>query len=68
MKLWRLYLDFMFKYLVRHMQKRNVPICFWTVNRENDVETCIKFEANGIICDNPSVLLDYIDFKGLRKN
>lgn len=67
MKIWRLYLDFIFTCLVKNLQKRNVPVSFWTVNRENDVEMCIKFGVNGIVCDNPTTLLKYIDFKGLRK-
>lgn len=38
---------------------------FWTVNEEEDVEKCIEFGSNGMICDNPSTLKKYIAFKEL---
>lgn len=47
------------------MQKRNIPVCFWTVNTERDVEKCMEFGTNGIICDNPSILKEYVNFKEL---
>ena len=37
---------------------------FWTLNTENDVKKAIKLGTNGIVCDNPSVLLEYKKFKG----
>ena len=66
MKIWTTYVNFTFKYLVKHLQKRNIPVCFWTINTEKDVEKCINFNTNGIICDNPSTLLKYMEFKELK--
>lgn len=64
---WRFILDNTFKYFVRHLQKRNIPVFFWTINTENDVLQCMEFGTNGIVCDNPSVLLKYIEFKEWNK-
>ncbi len=55
-------MDLTFKFMIRHLQKRNIPVIFWTVNTENDVKVCINFNANAIVCDNPKVLLEYIKF------
>lgn len=40
MRVWKAYLDMTFKYFVKHLQKRNIPVFFWTVNTENDVKMC----------------------------
>lgn len=65
MKIWTAYVNFTYKYFVMHLQKRNIPVCFWTINTEKDVEKCIHYNTNGIICDNPTTLLKYIEFKEL---
>lgn len=61
----KIILDKTMHYFIEHMAKRNIPICFWTVNTQRDVDLCLKFGAKGIICDNPTVLKEYIEYRKL---
>lgn len=55
------------KFFNRHMNRRGIPVIYWTLNTEKDWETAITTAANGIITDFPDQLRRYLDGKKLFK-
>ena len=43
--------------LIWHMNRRGIPVVFWTLNTENDWNKAIKMGANGIMTDFPEKLI-----------
>lgn len=44
----------------RHMQRRGVPVVYWTVNTRKDLETVRRLNANGIVTDSPKLFKGYL--------
>lgn len=53
------------KFFNRHMNKRGIPVIFWTLNNEKDWENSILTATNGIMTDFPEKLSLFLEKKNL---
>ncbi|MBM7614482.1 glycerophosphodiester phosphodiesterase [Alkaliphilus hydrothermalis] len=52
--------------LLKEVRARKMPIYYWTINSEEEMEALIDLGADGIITDRPQLLLQVLKKKGLR--
>lgn len=61
------YLLPLMRFFNRHMNRRGIPVIYWTLNHERDWETAVTTAANGIISDLPDKLCQFLRKKRLFK-
>ena len=49
-----------FRFFNRHMNRRGIPVIYWTLNCQKDWQTAINTFANGIITDCPTELKQFV--------
>lgn len=57
--------NFFLEYMLPHLRKRNFFTLIWTPNDEKAYENCLKYGADGLISDKPTLLKEYLVKKGL---
>jgi glycerophosphoryl diester phosphodiesterase len=59
------YLLPLLRFFNRHMNRRGIPVIYWTLNCEKDWDTAIMTAANGIITDHPHRLSRFLSERNL---